>query len=1071
MVNDTAVSGDGGGKPRPDRPDATLRFSFLVPYAMALLLLVPASLSAQTAASMTTRPVHPRIIDTWTIADGLPGSVTDVTESADGSLWVGTVAGFLRFDGESFDIYDSNNVQDLPSRRIEALAPAPDSSLWIFTDGGHAVRWSAGATTQRIDFESDALRPATGSQGLDADDFWAWRIDLVYRVRDREAKAVTSGEIFGLGVGARVLIADVQVSRTGEVWVASNVGLARLVDESWQVVPRGSGLPEEPLTDLLQDSGGRLWVATRRGISVQVRDDVFETAEQTADSLGPVAEMAEGIDGTLWVLHTNRLRQLQVFESDGSTSLIPLWQRDWTARTETAMHIDRLGSVWIGGPERLSRISIAAASSLGIGEVVPRLRRGVHHVVGDGGGGLWLGPNCYGLLHWDGSVLRRQEGLDLGRSGCVLGLMRDSEGALWIGEGQRATRYFDGTLEQWSWSEKTRPGPITPFLEDASGRVWIGAEGKVLRSEPDGSLREFGAELGLPEADVWSLAQTADGDLWVGQVGTVSRWSGEAFEVFDEGDGVPLGDIRVLHVTDDGTLWAGSYGGGIARFVDGRFSRITRANGLFDNSISAILEDDRHRLWLLGNLGVFVAPRAAFDSVALGWSSRLDGVHFGPRDGVPEGNGGSPAAWLDTSGMAWFATIEGLISLDTKAFPYDPTPPGVRISSVTAAHGEVDSGDPLVVPPGAGAVTVTYETPGLPAGRGYRYRYRMLGLNDDWLEAGSARVVRFAGLPPGRYEFQVMARNADGVWDEAPARVRLQVLHTWWQHPILRGLAALIVVILIAAYARRRINQAEDRTRRLQHEIQERAEAERQVQAHQRELEHMSRIATAGELASSLAHELNQPLTAIVGNAVASSRMLSDPGTGKAAIREALDDIAGDSRRAAEIIRKLRTFIGRRQLDIEELDLNQVVEETVPMFRRELEGHGVILALELSPRLPRVEADRIQLEQVLVNLVLNAIDALSNQPPEERGLKVSTREGAGTASILVSDTGPGIDEADLDRVFEPFFTTRDEGMGMGLAICSTIAEAHDGALTVTRNPDRGVTFELSLPLSAPGETT
>ena len=248
----------------------------------------------------------------------------------------------------------------------------------------------------------------------------------------------------------------------------------------------------------------------------------------------------------------------------------------------------------------------------------------------------------------------------------------------------------------------------------------------------------------------------------------------------------------------------------------------------------------------------------------------------------------------------------------------------------------------------------------------------------------------------------------------APARVRLQVLHAWWQLPILRGLAALIAVVLIIAYARHGIHQAEERTRRLQREIHEREEAEKRVQLKQRELEHMSRI-------------------------------------------------------AAEIIRKLRTFIGRRQLDREELDLNQIVEETVPMFRRELEGHEVALELDLSPRLPRVEADRVQLQQVLVNLVLNGIDALSKQPPEERSLKVSTREGAATASILVSDTGPGIDEADLDRVFEPFFTTRDEGMGMGLAICSTIADAHDGELTVTRNPDRGVTFELSLPLSRPEE--
>ena len=125
--------------PRPDGPDATLRFSFLVRYAVVLLLLVPASLSAQSTASTTARPVHPRVIDTWSIVDGLPGSVTDVMESADSSLWLGTVAGFVHFDGEAFDIFDGNNVQNLPRRRIEAVAPAPDSSQWRLSHRRSAV--------------------------------------------------------------------------------------------------------------------------------------------------------------------------------------------------------------------------------------------------------------------------------------------------------------------------------------------------------------------------------------------------------------------------------------------------------------------------------------------------------------------------------------------------------------------------------------------------------------------------------------------------------------------------------------------------------------------------------------------------------------------------------------------------------------------------------------------------------------------------------------------------------------------------------------------------------------------
>jgi signal transduction histidine kinase len=149
------------------------------------------------------------------------------------------------------------------------------------------------------------------------------------------------------------------------------------------------------------------------------------------------------------------------------------------------------------------------------------------------------------------------------------------------------------------------------------------------------------------------------------------------------------------------------------------------------------------------------------------------------------------------------------------------------------------------------------------------------------------------------------------------------------------------------------------------------------------------------------------------------------------------------------------------------VDVNELVGEAVSIFRRELEDHDIELELDLSPHLPPVEGDRVQLQQVLINLVLNAVDALKAVPPENRTIAIETRKVERSARIEVSDTGPGIDEADLDRVFEPFFSTKETGMGMGLSICSTIAQAHSGKLTVKRNPNRGVTFELSLPVQEP----
>jgi signal transduction histidine kinase len=230
------------------------------------------------------------------------------------------------------------------------------------------------------------------------------------------------------------------------------------------------------------------------------------------------------------------------------------------------------------------------------------------------------------------------------------------------------------------------------------------------------------------------------------------------------------------------------------------------------------------------------------------------------------------------------------------------------------------------------------------------------------------------------------------------------------------------------------------------------------------ELARVSRITMASQLSASLAHELNQPLGAIVCNAQAAGQYLSRPAPALDKLRAIVADIEGDGKRAGEIIHRLRALYGKTGQKRTALQLNQVIQETADLMHSEFLFRGAALELALAPGLPLVQANQVELQQVLINLLVNALDAMAAQDPASRRLYISTfSPEPKTVCAAVRDYGPGIAAEQLPRLFEAFYTTKPTGLGMGLAICRAIIEAHDGRLWAENNPDGGATFHLALP--------
>ena len=249
-------------------------------------------------------------------------------------------------------------------------------------------------------------------------------------------------------------------------------------------------------------------------------------------------------------------------------------------------------------------------------------------------------------------------------------------------------------------------------------------------------------------------------------------------------------------------------------------------------------------------------------------------------------------------------------------------------------------------------------------------------------------------------------------------------------------------------------------------DITARKQAEAELLQQRAELAHLSRVTMLGELSGSMAHELNQPLTAILSNAQAAQRFLADDHADLNEVRDILADIVAEDKRAGEVIRRLRLLLKKGEVQHQPLSVNEVILEVLKLVRSELVNQNFTVQTQLSPDLPIVHADGVQLQQVLLNLVMNACEAMAGAEIRTRELTLRTSRCLdGSAQVSVADCGPGIPPEELEQIFDSFYTTKPQGMGLGLAVCRSIITAHGGNLWATNNPARGATVHFTLPVS------
>jgi ligand-binding sensor domain-containing protein len=732
-------------------------------------------------------------LDVWQLKQGLPQStVSAIAQTRDGYLWVGTQEGLARFDGVRFTVFDRKNTPALENHNILALLEDRRGALWIGTFGAGLKRLQGGVWKSYG--PADGLSEEIISAIAEDRDGSLW-IGTFSRGVNRLEKGRFTSLTTKNGLSSDEIRA-IYPDRDGSLWIGTRGGgINRLKEGRVTAWTTREGLPNDQVTSVCGDGQGGVWVGTRGGLARISEGRV--TVPIPTQNLGSDAVISLYSDrgGTLWIGTVGG--GLARYESGRASSLTEA--QGLSDDTVHAFLEDREGSLWIGTSGGLDRLrpgrftTWSSAEGLSGDDVRP--------VFQDREGNVWIGALGSGLNRFAGGAFTAFTTKDGLLSDRVWAIHQDPSGDLWVGTREGLNRLARGKWTAYTTRDGLPNNLVLALASDRDGALWIGTSGGLARLR-DGRFTTFGRTEGLTNERIIAIVPGPDGTLWLGTMG-----GGLNRVVRGRAEGMPgpitRSFVYAIHPDPDGSVWVGTGGDGLHRFRAGRWSSFTTREGLFDDVVYAILEDGRGYLWMSSNRGVWRVAKTELERLSRGEIPSVRSFAYDTADGMKESecNGGfQPSAWKTRDGRLWFPTVRGVAVVDPERVEPSEIPPPLVIEHVVADAEKIPGDRPAKIGPGKGRFEFHYTALALLAPEKTRFRYRLEGLDRDWVEAGSRRVAYYTNLPAGSYRFRVTACDGDGVCNEKGASFSFVLRPYFYRAPwflALAGLAFLAGAVLI----------------------------------------------------------------------------------------------------------------------------------------------------------------------------------------------------------------------------------------------------------------------------------
>ncbi|HEV2331069.1 MAG TPA: two-component regulator propeller domain-containing protein [Verrucomicrobiae bacterium] len=712
------------------------------PFALVFCFALFAAAGVLAAASDS-----PFTVDSWTAENGLPDNeVFSVVQSKDGYLWIGTLHGLVRFDGNQFTWFDEMNTPGLNSDWIVFLYEDRQTNLWIGTQSSGLAVIQNGKI-KGFEKETAGIGPVTAAIEDAGNDVYFYSESGLAQYHSGQMNYYPGVHSSQLEPLAQHLIVPSPDGGGWELWG----GRIKKVDRNGTEKDFGPFPWKSPVQAASEDSAGNLVVGTFGG-------------------------------GIFWFDAAGNYRH--VSNTNGLSSDLVL-----------SLSFDSEGDLWAGtdggGLDRVKRKIFASPENF--------YPWAVQSISEDAEDGFWAAVTSAGVSHWQTNITRVfkvGEGQALAWTVLV-----DGRHHVWAGSRSGSMNEGLFMFQTNHFSPMSAAGilgrDIFALFESQDGRIWAGS-GNGLGCWNGQQWKLYTTADGLSGNAVSAIAEDSAGHLWVGTEGSgLNYFDGGRFVSYRTTNGLPGDDISCLYVDSDGVLWVGTGAHGLARFKDKNWKCFSTRDGLPSNSLGYIIGDDDGFLWIGSNAGLMRIQRAAFD----GTNSLFCRV-YGRADGLPNrecSSGSQPAAIRSRDGELWFSTIEGPVWVDPSKLKANHRPPRVFIESVRVDTREQitnglnsASSSSITIPPGKEQLDISYTALNFSSPQAVRFRYRLEGHETRWTGAGNLRAAHYADLLPGNYQFHVIACNEDGVWNTNGAVLDIVALPQFWQTDTFR-----IVVILL----------------------------------------------------------------------------------------------------------------------------------------------------------------------------------------------------------------------------------------------------------------------------------
>lgn len=752
---------------------------------------------------------------TWQVEDGLPhNAVQAIAQTEDGYLWIGTQNGLARFDGVRFTVFDRNNTAALKSSYVSALLAEDDGGLWIGTFNGGLVHLRDGKfsiLTENDGLVNNSIRSICRSSD---GSIWAGTTNGLSRYKSGRFQNFTLEQKLSSRV-VRSLATDPR----GGVWIGTSAGVDHC---SGEAIDRN--ITPEPLNmrSLYVDKNGDLW-GSAIGKLFRYRDGHLFSFTRSEGLSHDIADAVfHDRRGQWWVGTHGGINRLSngkwISEKNPDGSMLSV---------VSGILEDTEGNIWVGTQDGLVRFRPKLFETLAQAEGLSH--HAITSVTEDPSGALWIGTGGAGVNRLADGVIKvysRREGLSMD----LALALNATAGGLWIGMD------FDGGLNFLAGDRVTvfdrqqglTDATLRVVYSDSAGNVWLGANTGLIQFRENKFIR-FTTKEGLPHNTIRVIIEDIDGSLWIGTNDGLSRMRDGRFQNFSTRDGLPDNTVVALYKDADGILWIGTARGLACTRDRKQFSVCTMKDGLFCDEIYEILEDDAERLWISSPKGIFRIEKKELSDFWSRKATHVSSVAYGKEDGLAttQCSGiAKPSGWKTRDGRLWFATIKGLAVVDPRSIREDKRPPAVAIEEILSDKSRVLSLESkvmstsltqdsrlrtqdLVLKPGRGELEFHYTALSYSTPEKNRFKYKVEGLDTDWVDAGTRRTAFYNNVPPGSYTFRVIACNKDGIWNDMGAvmsfRLQPHYWQTWWFKALLAAAALSSVGATVRFATRRRM--------------------------------------------------------------------------------------------------------------------------------------------------------------------------------------------------------------------------------------------------------------------------